>query len=562
MNRIQRPSTWIALIPVMLIPCCWLWWFCGGFNPGLQPGRSGQILLILGAVLAWRHLPGMTLPVAALPLLLSLAWQGLTQTWSPIPEPGMLILVCRAAAFATALGVGAWLMRRPEAGVPAAMGLAGLGVLILNVLTPESPGLDLGRVLRLGYDAPFGNVNYAVHVGLPLAMVGVAFLLRTSRRQAWMLGAATLTLSLMLGLGVAGSSPTRAIWLIAAAAVAAILVLRAPPRMHGTLLLLGAVAIIIGWLASFTGALDPSAQGTGNAQRIYMWRAASEALMGPQALVGYGPGSCLAILPEQPSFSGFWLSWPCWASHPHNEILNVLLEGGVVLAGLLAWALWSTLRPLWLRRDDPACSALLVGWVAAGCGAMVDGHLHEPGGLLGLALLAGLTWAHAPAEDRRLHLSPWLWLVPALALTLSVSRELLGDGGAPVSIHRRTVSRLATEDAAAQLDELERMRRRLGPLDTTDFARAHVLGRLGRLDESMALLAAYLRRLPVDGTAVELAARIRAAGKASPELQAAELHARQLAGAWLGAVPESHLNAAALERLKKVLATDGPDQAH
>ena len=85
----------------------------------------------------------------------------------------------------------AWLMRRPDRGALVAVGLAGLGVLVMDAITPEGSALDLGRALRVGYDAPFGNVNYAVHMGLPLALVGVAFLLRTNRRHAWMLGGAT-----------------------------------------------------------------------------------------------------------------------------------------------------------------------------------------------------------------------------------------------------------------------------------------------------------------------------------------------------------------------------------
>jgi hypothetical protein len=217
---------------------------------------------------------------------------------------------------------------------------------------------------------------------------------------------------------------------------------------------------------------------------------------------------------------------------------------------------------LWRRRAEPACAALLVGWITAACGMLFDVHLGEPGGLLLPVLLAGATWAMAPAERApQLSIPAWLPATPALAMLVCALSELFGDGGSAVSIHHRARARMEQQDNAGRLEELERMRRRIGPLDTIDYGRALVLGRLGRQEESTAALIIQLRKLPCDCGALALAAKVRHAGRATPELIAAEATARSEAARWLGAVPHTGSNALRIEGLRQVLAADGPDQA-
>lgn len=105
------------------------------------------------------------------------------------------------------------------------------------------------------------------------------------------------------------------------------------------------------------------------------------------------------------------------------------------------------------------------------------------------------------------------------------------------------------------------MRRRIGPIDTIDYGRALLLGRLGRHDEAAAVLAMHLRKLPTDCAALALAARMRRGGRGTPELGEAEAAARVEAARWMTAVPHTGSNTERIEGLRKALAADGPAPA-
>ena len=553
----RRPGLWVAAIPLLLLPCCWLWWCASSLNPGVAIGRSAQVLLMAGAMLVLLRRREDAWPPAVIPLLLALAWQSLGLSWCALPEPGLLAVMTRATACAAAIGLTAWLSRRPEPALPTYIGVAGLGFLVMAA----NPFPDLGQRLCIGSDFPLGNPNYNAHVGMPLMIVGVTFLLLTSLRRGLLMVAIVVPMTLLLFFGWWTSSPDRLILPLTATAVCTALVLCLPMRWHARLLVGGGVLMVAVWWASFNGALVPARVDAGIAQRLFTWRAASEALSNAHLVTGYGPAACLAVLPDQPSIAGCWLTLASWNAHPHCEPLNVLLEGGVVLAGLLCWALVLTLRPLWHRRAEPACAALLIGWTTAACGMMFDVHLAEPGGLLLPILLAAATWTITPAESRpQLSIPAWLPAIPAVAMLVCASSELLGDGGAAPSIHFRATRRMIGKDPASRLEELDRLRRRIGPLDAIDYDRALQLGRLGRHEEAAQALVLQLRKLPCDCAALELASRMRHAGKATPELIAAERTARPLAARWIDEVPTGS-NQARIDGLKKVLAADGPDQA-
>jgi hypothetical protein len=553
---VRRASVWIALLPLLLIPCCWLWWWAGGLNPGVQPGRSAALMLIVGCGLgAWAG----GVPRAVLPFILALGWQGLTLAWSPVPEPGLLWLVERCAALGTALGLAAWLARRPDDRAPAAAALAGLGILALTAATQGGLGLSLA----IGREAPFGNVNFDVGAALPLVAIGLSLAVNGGATRWLLYAVAGGTVAWLLAQGKMGGDPCRAVWLGLAAAIATALTLRLPTRAQAPVLIGGAALLLALWGLGVAGVGHPEQLGAGSAQRVHIWRAAFEALYGPAAVIGHGPGSTIAVLPGQPDFAAAWLSVPSYIEHAHNEPLQVLLDGGLILAGLLAWGLWATIAPLWSYRSDPHVAALLCAWAAWGAQALVESHLAQPGGLLCLALLAGLSWVLGPRLSLMLHPRRMLLaLLPTVVMALLVLRELAGDGGNAVSIEARTMRRLASAAPAEQLAELDRLRSRLGPLDQLDLRRARLQGRLGRGEEAAATLAGHLRRLPVDAEALHLAKRLRLAGAGSADLVAAELHARQRAALVLAQVPANPVNAEARAALAAALAGDGPAPAH
>ena len=554
----RRPGWWIAAIPLLLLPCCWIWWGASSLNPGVQIGRSAQVLLMAGALLVLLRRSGDPWPPAMVPLLLALAWQSLSLSWAALPEPGLLAVMTRGTACAAAIGVCAWLARRPEPALPVHLGLCGLILLAMAA----NPIDGLGSMLCVGTDFPFGNPNFNVEVAYPLLCTGVSFLLLTAPRRGLVLFLVALPIVLVQLLGYSATSSCRSSVPLTMTAVASFLVLQLPGRWPGRLLVGGGILLVGAWLATFNGAVDPTRFDSSIAQRIFTWRAAGEALSGSQVLTGYGPAACLAVLPSQPSINGFWLSQEAWNLHAHSEPLMVLLDGGLVLAGLLAWALVLTIQPLWRRRSEPACAALLVGWATAACGMLFDAHLGEPGGLLLPVLLAGASWGIAPARSApQLSVPAWLPAIPALAMLVCCFSELFGDGGTAVSIHHRAMARIAGQEPAAQLEELERMRHRIGPIDTIDYGRAVLLGRLGRHEEAAAALVQQLRRLPCDCAALALAGRMRRAGRATPELIAAEAEARVQAARWIDAVPHTGSNVERIDGLRKVLATDGPAPA-
>lgn len=553
----------LALLPVALMGCCWLWWWLryGFLQPGVQIGRSADLMLILGAIAsAWIFYRRGSASRALLPLLAALAWQALALSWAPVSGPGVLWLTERAAALAVAAGLALWLRCEDDAQLePAITGaaLAGAGILALTCLTQIG---NLATNTRLGEEAPFGNVNFAVGAALPLVALGLTRFLHGGTLGWWIYALAAGGLAGLLGGGRLGGDPTAAVWLGGGAALATALILRLPARCHLPLLALGALGLIGGAVTATSGAWDPSSLGAGAAQRIHLWRSAGEALMGAQGLIGWGPGSAIAVLPEQPAFAAAWLTVPSYPEHAHCEVLQILLDGGLILAALLAWALWLTLRPLWLRRQEAACAALLVAWCTAGTHALIESHLSQPGGLLCLAILAGLSWAAAPP----LPIRRWIGLTaagPGLVLAWLVVRGLIGDGVSPSEAERRAWDRIAAngDDPAATLATLDQLRQRFGPLERLDLERARQLGRLRQSEAAAAALATHLRRLPVDAEALALAARLRAASRATPELVAAEFQARQRAASVLATTHETARNAEARAALSQELARDRHD---
>ncbi len=93
--------------------------------------------------------------------------------------------------------------------------------------------------------------------------------------------------------------------------------------------------------------------------------------------------------------------------HSHNEVLEVLAEGGVLYAGLLGIGLvvyFGTVIPAWFARRDPFARGLGLGAMAGTAAvllhSLVDFPLRMPANALCLSAIMGLGWAtiHARAE--------------------------------------------------------------------------------------------------------------------------------------------------------------------
>ncbi len=550
---------WLAALPLLLLPACWLWWWAGGLNPGVQPGRSAVLLIAVLAGLSalpavaahWRR-PAIMVLVGAL------AWQAVALAWAPVREPGWLWLGERAGALAAAVALAAWLAsREPERALGWPLACAAAGILGLTALTQTS----WWEVLRLGREAPFGNANFAVGAALPLLLVACVWSGVRGGRTALLCAAAGLLAAGLLASGQLGGDPCRAVWLGLAAGTATALILRLPARWHPPLLAAGALALVAGLAAAVTGAVDPAALGAGSSYRVHLWRAAGEAVAGPALLSGYGPGASIAVLAAQPSAAAAFLTVPSYAEHAHSEALQSLLDGGLPLAALLAAGLWLTIAPLWRRRHDAAAAALLAGWACALALALVESHLSQPGPLLCLAVLAACSWAVVPPhETLRSGGLRWLGPLAAVALALLLIRELAGDGGGPSSIEARAERRMP-DDAAGRLLAIDTLAARLGELPGLGLQRAKTLGRLTRHEEAQQALTAQLDLLPCLPGALELAARLRRAGRAGPDLLAAEARARQRAAELLARIAENPVNRELRLALAAALAGGDPAQA-
>ena len=126
--------------------------------------------------------------------------------------------------------------------------------------------------------------------------------------------------------------------------------------------------------------------------RILWWRLAAGACL-EEPWHGYGPGATLAVLPDRPGFDKTWLVVPCYGEHAHHEPLEVIMDGGLPLFALLMTCVGFTIAPLWRRRHQGVPAALLITWAGVFGNSLVDCHLSQPGPVMFLGLLAGVSWA-------------------------------------------------------------------------------------------------------------------------------------------------------------------------
>jgi hypothetical protein len=593
---------WLAAIPLLLIPACWLFWWVSGLAPGISIGRSASLLLVVGAIVAAllprrqgeeRERAERLRAVLGSPAtwcIAALAWQyALWLVRAPVREPGLPWLLERGAALAAAWGLAELLRRREPPRAAWGVACAGAVVLVIAALGLQGPGDGFGIALAVGMEPPFGNPNFAVGGALPLLALSLGLWWRERQARPARVWQALIALgwlaALVLAIGARvdglgahlGGNVVRATWVGIAATVATLAVLAAPPRWHAPLLVLGAMALWGGEALVSLGVVPLDHLAPSTLQRIYFWNAAAEAIA-HAPITGYGAGAAVAVLPEQPAFAAAFLAVPSWTEHPHHEILEALLDGGAVNLALLAVALATTILPLWRRRGEALPCALLSAWAAAVAQASVERHLSEPGPLMLLALLAGLSWACAseglprPMEPRAAASARrGAAAVAALALGGFIAAELAHLTGSVAELEARSESELRSErpDWTIEAHQAEALRSRVGPLAVLDRRIAHAWAHLswdaersGARELALADLAlasrsaiSQARRVPVDPETLilleRLSVRADALGAAAraQELSGALADARRRARELLDEVPEEEKNRALRERL-------------
>lgn len=593
---------WLAALPLLFVPACWLYWAASGEGlPAVMIARSAALLIAVGcvfaafpgraprtsAVIGTERLTrrGRVLEAIAHPgtwCAAALAWQ--LAVWAvaaPVREPGLPWLAERTGAWVAALGLASWLAGTDLPRV--AWGLAGAGAatLVLAAVGQQAcGGGTLAETARIGWGGPFGLANFNVGGALPLLGVSIGLWLRErqSRPQRWFhvflaLGwSAAIVLGLGLNIGADGvhlGDATRSVWVGFVVMACMALALCAPMRLQMPLVALGVVALALGEIGVTVGWLPLEHAAPSTLQRVYLWQSAWQAIDGG-SLLGYGPGAVVAALPEQPSFALAWLAVPSYAEHAHNEVLEILMDGGAVSLAFIACALWTTLWPLWRRRSESLPFALLVSWSGVITHALIECHLSQPGPLFLLALLAGVSWACAregiPVPEPSVRVRIWRrvgCLSAAAAIVTLCAIDLLRWSGSPAELQERAdpefVRLERAKDWVAYRDAARALRGRVGPLVDLAFREAYAEAHLGRdgLARAESLALEQAERLPLLASNLDLLERLRRHHEMKEEFDQARTlrkaieHARERCRELLATVPENDKN----RPIREALAT-------
>lgn len=295
--------------------------------------------------------------------------------------------------------------------------LSGLGLVDWLGIYPSAVGRTSGS---------FGNANLLGGYAAALLPFGVVVLL--SRRWSATVRVAASVAFASLCLAALHMSGTRSSLLGLLCALAAMAVLAArgswsPPSGSKVVLICLAVLLLVsillgGRLVRFDTA------GTIGVRRV-IWQGALR-MTAARPLAGWGPGSFQRIFPlfRRPDYAMHALS-PNTA-HAHSEPLEILAEGGILMA-----ALWLALLVLWGRsalrglREDPIRAAALAACAAILIESPVSMALRWTPSAFLLAACAGLA---LETGDRRVRLPRLSALLPALAgvalLVLGVPKVL------------------------------------------------------------------------------------------------------------------------------------------
>lgn len=272
-----------------------------------------------------------------------------------------------------------------------------VGILALFVMAIDDPagfdwkyfGLGVVHVRQLGF---YSLVGAAAALGLAAGQAG---------RSYWL---SVLAASLMLGLSFWSGTRGSPVALLAALILGAILVpaLRTV-RLLGAAILSGAGGLLLSLIylppASFFGLVRISQSVSGGSVeelgsgRVAMWREALRAV-GDRPLFGHG---------EAPM--GLLIDNPYALNHPHNVILQVLLQWGAVgalcfftLGAALCWRAW--------RRIGPAGSEAAPAFLVAASllvMALYEGSFYHPYPVMMIAVSMAFLLTRNGLEPREAH---------------------------------------------------------------------------------------------------------------------------------------------------------------
>lgn len=373
----------------------WTWWVAGG----------GLAVLVLSAVVngdlvgLWGRWPRYTGPLIAVPVGMGAVWLG-TSLLGP-DAPDRLRRLFRDGLAVAAILIG--------------------GVALLETLGLRPIASDLARPGSL-----LGNASDQAVVGLMIAAVLFAHLLGvTSLRGSWL-----AVVGLVAALGAVTLSASRAGYggvLVALVMVAVLAVLArrrdglTPSVPRRIWLWLGVMVLAAAiFVAANPESLRRLFVRSGLAQRRgdrwAIWNAAAD-VIAQSPVSGTGAGGFIDAAPGVLSAQWFTINGSSTTlESPHNWVLEVMTDGGLVLLAVVIAGVVLAGRTVWRRfrrNDAPGAAWLMHGSIAALVGALaalvfyfVNAGVLVLGGLLLGSLLAvpAAASARSPAE-RSLSLS-------------------------------------------------------------------------------------------------------------------------------------------------------------
>ncbi|MGJ7917775.1 O-antigen ligase family protein [Massilia sp. LXY-6] len=338
------------------------------------------ILLVIYGVTAIALAPRLTVEgrrAIGWPLLLLLAWAGLSAVWADMAGITLRRTVALGGTFTLGIHMALRWPPRELARLLCQVAVVVLGASFVIALVLPSAGLDPEHRLRGVFAHKNSLASFAA-----LALVCAADALADPHRRRDRLPWFTALLSLM-GLGLAASASP-----IPAAAIAVLAVFRLnalkPDSRHllSTRLCAGAfvATVLLPWIAPSIGELALLfGRNTDFSGRTLVWRFALEFFQ-RNPLFGYG-------------YASFWsgpagLLFVSYAhfpvAHAHNGTMQLLLDCGVVGLGLFATILARALRALArvLHAGDRRTNAWIAGFMVLYTFAnLAETHLLEPNDL-------------------------------------------------------------------------------------------------------------------------------------------------------------------------------------
>jgi tetratricopeptide (TPR) repeat protein len=463
------------------------------------------------------------LPLVLMTGLLALRYPWMEPTRSLLWEPFLW-----SGLAGTVLVVGGATIARPErrsltVAFVAAGGIAAAVALLqyagLDPTGLARPGLVLSDPGWVGPGRTpvslLGNPSYLGEFLAGLLPLGVATVAQETPRRRWPIGLALTAMGAALLLAgargpILGAVAGLAFVGIRLAVAARRNASRQPMRWRlaaGILLIAAALGWPLGLWGRFLSSWDIGSGSVG--ARLHWWRT-TLTLVVEHPWLGAGPGRFrLAFAEAQASWLAAaeriadrqWSGTEQFLTAPHNELLHVLAEAGLVGLALLAWGLAGAVRaglraPAEAEGRPTTGEAAVAGLLALGVSALFGFPLHTASGLCLAGVLAGLALGAAPAEPRPAGGRTAALLLGVVLVAVLGNALLLGRAFAASRIAHRAFSAAVRGEHATAADLFDAAHA-IDPLEPDiRYNRGIALARLGRAAEAIADLEAALGGLP------------------------------------------------------------------